>query len=124
MSKKITVIIGLPGSGKTTLGKQICEKTGQTLIDDPKSLKDILHTDGNIVVTDPFLCQPCTREQVLLIASDHFPDCEQEIIFFENNPAQASKNAQERADRSVSGLIAYLTKVYKPIGEIRPVYCP
>lgn len=118
------MIIGLPGSGKTELAKQISKETGQTVVDDPESVEDVLLTDGNIVLSDPFLCQEETRNGVSLLMQQRFPELEQEEIFFENDPKQAKENAIARGTRNVNGLISYLTKVYKPDGKTRPVYRP
>ena len=118
------MIAGLPGSGKTELGKKIAKDTGKTIVDDPESLEDVLLTDGNIVLTDPFLCETDTRERISLLMKQRFPDIEQETIFFENDPVQANANANRRENRNVKGLITYLTKVYEPDGDTIPVYKP
>ena len=48
------ILIGMPGSGKTTIGKLLAEKTGRTFVDTDeaivraagRSIPDIFHTDG------------------------------------------------------------------------------
>jgi len=116
------MVVGLPGSGKTELAKQIAQSTGRQLIDDPTDMDFLEKSDGNIVIADPFFCETHIRELALQVLAESFPDAELEVIFFENNPIQAKINARKRGTRKVDGLINHLSSIYQPEDETLPVW--
>jgi cytidylate kinase len=116
---EVLFIIGLPASGKTTLAKQICERTNAVLYDDPLNYKAIALHD-KIVITDALLC----REENVAIATailQKIGYSKFDFIYFENDPDTCLVNAQIRNTHQVSVSIRTHTKHYKPINPI-PCY--
>ena len=110
--RKIVLIIGLPGSGKTHFAQKYVEQ-GFYLIDDPTSIDDnILNCYDNIVITDPFLCNPSIRNMAILkLQKNGFVV---ECLYFENNPQKAynltqyrNKKDQEHRDISLEGMKSF-----------------
>jgi hypothetical protein len=125
----ITLIVGLPGSGKTMLANDKVAKTGGIVIDDIKTRDDIIEAISEgydyIYVTDPHLC----RESVLTNAKNYIDTLEQthtlECIFFKNNPEQCLKNVEARNDgRDVKETIKRYTKIYRPPSNALDVWEP
>jgi len=113
---KIVVIVGLPGSGKTILGKEL-ESKGYYFIDDisvcglNKFLDAVKYQIDKIALSDCFLCKKKDREKCTVFLSKYTDNIE--WIFFENNPQKCYLNVDKRNDgRSVKGLIDILSKEY------------
>jgi predicted kinase len=113
--KKIVLLVGLPGCGKTTLGKSL-ESKECIFIDDISIyglsiLKSIINNYDKIVIADVFLCRKEERLKCIQFFSNY--NCELEWIFFENDPKKCYKNVDKRADgRAVKGLIKHLSEQY------------
>ena len=121
--QKIILIVGLPGSGKTTLGKNLAQSG--ILIDDISKfgldrLIVSLNEFSTIVVTDCFLCLEKEREKAIsFFKSKNIESID--WIFFENNPDKCLKNIQYRNDgRKVEGLIHMLSRLYTIPDDIIP----
>ena len=103
----LTFIVGLPASGKTTLGATLsCD----VFLDEVKSLdqiKEQLHLGKSVVVTDPYLCYKKNQEK----AKVEFNNWPIRWIFFENNPKQCLVNAKLR-DKPVNGDIKIFSRDY------------
>jgi RNase adaptor protein for sRNA GlmZ degradation len=113
---KIIVIIGLPGSGKTILGKQL-ESKGYYFIDDisvcglNKFLDAIEYKIDKIALADCFLCREKDREKCAAFLTKYTDNIE--WIFFENNTQKCCLNVDRRNDgRLVKDLIDILSKEY------------
>lgn len=107
----ITLIIGLPGSGKTELGKSIpCD----TFIDDPLFYGDLPDLDGHIIITDPHFCNKHILHSAKIQLKIKYGDVKFEEIFFENDPIQCKKNAAHRFNKPVEHFIDYLSGIYNP----------
>jgi hypothetical protein len=135
---KITFLVGLPGSGKTHYGNQICDSGVGVYLDDISVMDDPLDSIKtymgwpHILISDVFLCREQEREKavrtVQKIAAAEGCEYDLEWVFFENNPDQCLKNVAHRAKqgdtRPVAGLIRDLTKEYKiPEGvEVRKIW--
>lgn len=110
---KITLIVGLPGSGKTTLGKQL-ESQGSYFIDDISIsgidvLQEAIKVHDHVVVADIFLCREKERQRAIRFLKD----CEIEWVFFENDPIKCLANVKQRNDgRKVEGMVQQLSKEY------------
>jgi len=127
---KITLIAGLPGSGKSFLGTEMA-KNGSSFIDDISMigivpLENAIKKYEHIIIADVFLCEERTRElAVKRLKSLGIKKKEIEWIFFENNPEKCLKNVERRDDgRKVKLLIEDLSKDYViPVGaEVRTIW--
>lgn len=131
MLKSVKLIVGLPGSGKTTWGTTFTELNTNTLFVDDISivtnnakeyLEKIPNTYEHILISDVYFCQTKVREKALETILDIFKGTKVEVIYFENSLEKCFKNVQKRTkegdDRLVLGLIKELSKKYTiPTGE-------
>ena len=124
---KITLLIGLPGSGKTYLGKQL----KGLFIDDASKNKGLLALTylsnavlknrpikfvtekTDLIIADPMFCTQETLQKAKAKLGAMFPGYEIECIYFENDPEKCLRNVRIRNDgRLVYGLIRGLSKKY------------
>lgn len=114
MQKEITLLIGLPGSGKSHYIKEHFHSTDYTVIDDPKMPSDFPDTfDKHLVIADCHLCRSAVLESFHFFAQRKYPDAKINLIYFENNPMQCFKNVDYRNDgRDVKLTIQYASKKY------------
>ena len=121
--KKITIIIGLPGSGKT----QLLYKFAGRIKDDicflsKEEVKEMLAEPyEEFAVADPRFCDA----KVLQNFVSHIQTLDLfqiRYIYFENNPEQCLAN-RSQTERDTINTIARLTKIYKPVNPI-PVWRP
>jgi ABC-type oligopeptide transport system ATPase subunit len=122
--EKIKFLVGMPGSGKSTLGNSISD--GATLfIDDisiiTKNAKEYLsnlNVDGysQLIIADVFFCQESVRNAATKIVQEVFPNIPIEYLFFENSAEKCLINVEKRKengdDRKVEELIKILSKQY------------
>lgn len=128
--KKITFIVGLPGSGKTSLAQQMLGP-GDVLLDDfsrdPAGFYAIgKESVGRLIITDPNACF-APRDAVLGVLTDYFGEADITIIAFENDPEACWSNLLLRDDsRAISKqYIITMSRKYNPAqwsDDIRPVY--
>jgi hypothetical protein len=116
---KITILVGLPASGKTTYGNTL----GGVFVDDismnnsVNKLNLAIKTfEENIVVSDVNLCRESERAKCKIWLDTNAKAYEQEWIYFSNNPEACLKNEKQRKldgdSRVVTGLIKSLSKEY------------
>lgn len=136
---KITMLVGLPGSGKTTLGNRMIGDDGVQL-PDPNTifLDDITVIGGidelneaiafgweNIIVSDVFLCRPIDRANAVRWLEKNAQGYEVEWIYFENAPDKCYSNVRRRNaggdPRKVGELIRELTKLYVIPSDVKPL---
>jgi len=124
--KRLFVIVGLPGSGKTTLTEEMKKFLHNPVIFDDasldidflKKLKDLNTNEiTDIVITDPYLCLEDNQILARAKLGNILKDFHQQWIYFENNPEQAKINSDERnknsdVQKKVSSLIDYLSPQY------------
>ena len=102
----VTFVIGLPGSGKSTLMKNGRDDNKCTVYDDflndfynNKALKAI-ESGKNIILIDPRMCIPHiwdkTVKKVEKVAKKNV-----KLILFENDPENCIKNVEKRGDMKV-----------------------
>lgn len=110
---KITLIVGLPGSGKTHFATSLLSSSSQ-LIDDYSVNGDVEVEDVyHLIITDP-LCIQYGPDRIKKFLKDRFPNSTLSIIAFENNPQQCIINSRCR-DKIVSRhFIQMLSTVYSP----------
>ncbi len=125
---KIIMIVGLPGSGKTTWGSSfVKENPNSFFIDDisivTKNAKEYLEKlkkenifCENLLISDVFFCQKEVREKATQVIKEVFQESQIKLVFFENNIEKCNKNVEQRTklgdDRKVSELIISLSKKY------------
>lgn len=110
---KATLIIGLPGSGKTFLGKQFVN-----FIDDPTELP--FPSAEEVAIADCNLCNPNVRQR----AVDHLTKLGYNVscVYFENNPDKCFNNVKFRNDgRNVRADILNLSKIYVIPDDVVPL---
>lgn len=114
MPKQITLLIGLPGSGKSDYISKNFNKGEYTVVDDPRKAGDIpLEFDNHLIIADCHLCREQSMNGFKSFAEKNFPDIPINYIYFENNPEQCFKNAAFRNDgRIVEPTIRHMSKTY------------
>ncbi len=126
--KQLILIVGLPGSGKTKLARDM-SFYGVTLFDDISVNTDYEKIDrvkdeDYIVVTDPTaILYP--KEKVFSKLREWFGERDLAVFAFENDPDSCWKNIQGRDDRIISqSFIEQLSKNYIPEdwGRVIPVW--
>lgn len=110
------MIVGLPGSGKTTLAKKINGDNGNKyhIIDDPKNFEtDVMpYLDRDVIITDPYLCFKNFRVAAIKRIESINPDIKIDWLFFENDPEKCLENSKNR-DRKVESFIKNFSTKYE-----------
>lgn len=125
MLKSIKLIVGLPGSGKTTWGNGFIQLHPNTLFIDDISIvaenaKEYLETiDKNyeyILISDVYFCQEEVRNEAVKVVEEVFPNILVDLVYFENSIDKCLENVSKRQQkgdsRKVFGLMNELSKKY------------
>jgi adenylate kinase family enzyme len=114
MSFKITILVGLPGSGKTTFGKDHdCFIDDISIVGLNELRKAIDNKKEHILISDVFLCRSVARELACRWFDEHAKGYELEWLYFENSPDKCKANVKKRNDgRLVNDLIDSLSLEY------------
>lgn len=127
--ERIKFLVGMPGSGKTTLGNAIVKNASPSgssiFVDDigivTKNAKEYLsnlNLDGvsELLISDVYFCLNHVRNSAVKIVEEVFADIPIEFLYFENSMEKCLINVAKRAekgdDRKVTGLIKQLSKEY------------
>ncbi len=118
---KITLIIGLPASGKTTLAKTL----GGFLIDDPISIKILPNYVDHLIITDPYFCIDSILNKAINILYKKYDHYNVIInrIYFENDLAQCLLNSKLRNNKNVDNFIKHLSSEYIPNKNYKILPC-
>ena len=126
---KMYVIIGLPGSGKTFLGKQLSVEKKIHFFDDVskhnsiKAMEEYVQTKEDFIIADPLLCFPDAKRNFDNWVKNNASSYVVKYIYFENDPESCLENVEIRDDgRDVENFIKSARKVYDPPFGARKVY--
>jgi len=115
MSKSVTMVIGLPGSGKSHFLDHIKTTYPESIVIDDIGSPEELPDDftGNLYISSPIFCK--TWKSVSKKVHHKYPGTIVRLRFFENDPDAAIRNVKYRNDgRSVSDLyIRFLSSQYE-----------
>lgn len=110
----IIVLVGLPGSGKTFLGKQLSKDLKIPYLEDIHILE---YLPDNCIIDNPYFCLESARNKLLSFNRNFI------FFYFENNPKQCIINDKKRnRNKKATSTINYLTKKYDIINYHFPVY--
>lgn len=136
----VTFLVGLPGSGKTELGKRMLEQDKcATFYDDisyqdqskPTSTDQLFFEalkrakpSDSFIVADVYLCEKPIRDMAVKTVRTLNPHACIRWIFFENSPEKCIRNVAHRNDgREVIGSIERFSKSYViPPGPVREIW--
>lgn len=133
---KITLLVGLPGSGKSTLGNILAKESDSYFLDDISNqtsdinlfFADFFQTHQNIqhlIVSDVYFCYEKTLKKAQDILNNHFPNAIIDVIYFENSYQKCLNNINYRIslgdDRKVLEFLSNTSKTYTIPSHIQPV---
>ncbi len=105
--KTVTLIVGLPGSGKSYLGGALAKDKG-LLLDDPKDKQQLifyLNKCDFVVVCDPWFCMEKQRLACVNLLKKLYPGIVINFIYFENDLEACKINLQRRKDEGDARVI-------------------
>lgn len=121
---KITLIVGLPGSGKTYLAKSLKDNKSM-LIDDIKHADQLIDKGLDLIITDPYFCYSETRDKCIEVLNSKFNNPEIIWIYFENNLEKALNNIKHRKrrgdGRNTESFAEHLSLMYKIPSGVEPL---
>lgn len=127
--KKITLIVGLPCSGKSVLLKTF-DNEKNIIIDDPKDFNNdvlpYLYNDKHVYIADMMLCETENRVACINVLNTYCNGTvDIDFIYFENEPNKCLRNLLHRFeqddDRKVYNAIGIYTKLYKIPEYVTPL---
>jgi predicted kinase len=141
MTGKVTIIVGLPGSGKSHLIRKLRKRATGECVEDfmafsyddsrrftdskhyPKLIRD-LRKGRHSIIADIFFCDTALRDEAERVIQRDSPKSEIEWIYFENDPKTCRKNAVRRnrviVDHDLVMIGRLATKYFFPEG-ISPI---
>lgn len=129
---KITVLVGLPGSGKSHMGRALSKERGCPFFDDcatePEIWEEVIlciKNGRNCILADPGFCIDRIKKKFFAQVAAVTDQAEFEFIYFANEPDVCANNVFNRTDgRKVSKRFAYdLSKWYTVPEGIATIPC-
>lgn len=121
MSSRIYAIVGLPGSGKTTLANKWMQDLKIPFIDDPKTADSnkreevvrLIKEGCHFIIADIFLCDPKSRVKFEELVKNIDSGAHIFYYYFENRPDKCLANIKLRNDgRNVEPSLKRLSSIY------------
>jgi adenylate kinase family enzyme len=116
---KLIIIIGLPGSGKTTYYEEKLKPLEFEFFDDfissivnGEMMKMIKEGKTNICIADPRLCNYEIFKRVIKLIEVYIDKSKIQLILFENDKDKCLLNALKRANKNVNKSIDFNSKIY------------
>lgn len=127
---EVTIIVGLPGSGKSYFGRRLSKELDIPFFDDCGTDENSwsaavarIKSGGNCIVADPKLCSPNAFDSLLSKINELISNYVLHVYYFSNEPEVCIKNLQGRDSRIVSStFVRHLSSKYRPIGRTTPCY--
>lgn len=98
--KKAIVVVGIPGSGKTTYCNNFIKNNDFVFIDEPKSEKEFQNIEKNLIIASPFFCSLKNRNEIKLHLEKYGYDVS--FLFFEKNLEKAKINCDKRPNKKIN----------------------
>ena len=100
---KITLLVDLPGSGKSTLGNILAKESESYFLDDISNqssdinlfFADFFQTHQNIqhlIISDVYFCYEKILKKAQNTLNNHFPNTIIDVIYFENSYQKCLNN--------------------------------
>ncbi len=117
MNPTVTLLVGLPGSGKYDLAKKMADVDYKaTIINCPKTYDDLEQYskwNNSLIICDPMLCHYKIKKAAHLVLDKLWPDHTPNWMYFENNRKVCLHNLEyERSPEENIRLLNYLQPNY------------
>lgn len=124
----VHLVVGLPGSGKTRLGRELAKSTNSVLVDDSSAFDQNL-LDEYTMMSKPivFVCPYLCDGQYIASAIRFFEKRKYQVVrhYFANSPGQCISNLRHRKPESVKHIepiVHHLSHIYNPPLDAIPVF--
>lgn len=123
----ITLIVGLPGSGKSHLAAQMAQVEPCFVIDDIREISQLPDKkqlgSKRLVITDVNFCDHHILSNAIRKLEQTYQDTSIDVVYFENNPEKCRSNVAYRDDgRNVEGTISRFEKIYQPPENCKSIW--
>lgn len=111
---KAIVVVGLPGSGKTTFCNEFIKSNDYVFIDEPKNKNFIeKYKNSNLIIASPWFCSINNRKQIKTDLEEF--NYTVSFIYFEKNYNKAKINCEKRLNKKIN--LDFWFNFYEPEGN-------